>query len=235
MTVAAVILAASVDSALADAAGVARVRRIADSAWAGGATPIVVVAADPDGRVAMALAGAPVTLAAPAPVEGGPVSQIARGIDIAMGEVSGTDAALVWPARLCWAGPETVTSLIEAHGVARAALLRPTYAGEAGWPALLPVDALEAFRSLPPTSMPDDLLAAIVASGAVSQRTIDLGDPGTVIDGTTSRDELPAYDGPTEPAAAHSHEWGAAVAATSEEAPLSGPALAPYEPAEVTE
>jgi hypothetical protein len=82
--------------------------------------------------------------------------------------------------------------------------------------------------------MPDDLLAAIVASGAVSQRTIDLGDPGTVIDGTTARDELPAYDGPTEPAAAHSHEWGAAVAATTEEAPLSGPALAPYEPAEPT-
>ena len=238
MTVAAVVLAASVSSALADAAGVARVRRIADAAWAGGATPIVVVAPDPDGLVALALAGAPVTLAAPALREGahgGPVDQIARGIDLAMAEVSGTEAALVWPARLCWAGPETVTSLIEAHGMDREALLRPAYRDEAGWPALLPVDALEAFRALSPTSMPDDLLAGIVSSGAAALRTIDLGDPGTVIDGATPRDELPPYDGPTEPAAPHTHEWGAAVAATTEEAPLSGPALAPYEPAEATE
>ena len=37
MTVAAVILAASPESALADADGVPRVRRIVDSAWSGGA------------------------------------------------------------------------------------------------------------------------------------------------------------------------------------------------------
>jgi hypothetical protein len=234
VTVAAVILAASTDSALADAAGVARVRRIADAAWAGGATPIIVVAPDPDGLVASALAGAPVTLAGPAPHEGGPVAQIARGIDLATAEVTGTEAALVWPARLCWAGPETVTSLIEAHGVDRDSLLRPAYRDEAGWPALLPIGALEAFRALSPAAMPDDLLARLVANGAVALRTIDLGDPGTVIDGTTSRDQLPAYDGPTEPAAPHSHEWGAADAATTEEAPLSGPALAPYEPTEDT-
>jgi len=235
MTVAAVILAASTDFALADAAGVARVRRIADAAWAGGATPIVVVAPDPDGLVAAALAGAPVTLAAPAPHEGGPVAQIARGIDLAMADVTGTDAALVWPARLCWAGPETVTSLIEAHGVDRDALLRPTYRNEVGWPALLPVGALDAFRALPPTATPDDLMAGVVASGVVVVRSFDLGDPGTVIDGATPRDQLPPYDGPSEPAAPHAHEWGAAIAATPEEAPLSGPAIAPYESAETTE
>ena len=55
------------------------VRRIADSAWAGGATPIVVVSFDPDGQVAAALAGAPVTLAEPAPAEQGPAAQMARG------------------------------------------------------------------------------------------------------------------------------------------------------------
>jgi len=236
VTVAAVILAASTESALADAAGVARVRRIADAAWAGGATPIVVVvAADPDGLVAAALAGAPVTLAGPAPHEGGPVAQIARGIDLAVAEVTGTEAALIWPARLCWAGPETVTSLIEAHGIEREALLRPTYRDEAGWPALLPVAALDAFRALPSTAMPGDLLAELASSGAVAARTFDLGDPGTVIDGATPRDELPPYDGPSEPAAPHAHEWGAVAAATSDEAPLSGPALAPYEPAEATE
>ncbi|HET9436380.1 MAG TPA: NTP transferase domain-containing protein [Candidatus Limnocylindrales bacterium] len=231
MTVAAVVLAASVDSALADAAGVARVRRIVDSAWAGGAMPIVVVAPDPDGAVAAALAGAPVTLAAPAPEDGGPVAQITRGVDVAIAEVNGTDAALIWPARLCWAGPETATSLIEAHGVDGEALLRPTYRDEAGWPALLPVAALAAFRTLSPTSMPDELLAELVERGEVALRTLDLGDPGSVIDGTTPRDELPSYDGPAEPAAAHTHEWGSAAAATPDDAPLAAPPRAGVEPA----
>ncbi len=226
MTVAAVILAASADSALADAGGVARVRRIADAAWAGGAMPIIVVASDPDGQVAAALAGAPVTLAAPAPNEGGPVAQIARGVGLAMGEVAGTDAALIWPARLCWAGPETVTSLIEAHGVDPDTLLRPIYRDDAGWPALLPVGSLAALRSLAPTAMPDELLASLVARGSIALRTIDLGDPGTVIDGATRHEELPPYDGPAEPAGAHAHEWGAPMAASSDDAPVAGPAIA---------
>ena len=49
MTVAAVILAACPESALADADGLSAVRRIADAAWSGGATPVVVVSSDPDG------------------------------------------------------------------------------------------------------------------------------------------------------------------------------------------
>ena len=52
MTVAAVILAASPESALADADGMPGVRRIVDVAWSGGATPIVVVSFDPAGAVA---------------------------------------------------------------------------------------------------------------------------------------------------------------------------------------
>jgi hypothetical protein len=231
VTVAAVILAASVDSALADAAGVARVRRIADAAWAGGAMPIIVVAPDPDGNVAAALAGAPVTLAVPAPPAGGPVAQIVRGIEVVLGEISGTDAALVWPARLCWAGPETVTSLIEAHGAHPDMLLRPTWHGDVGWPVLLPAAALPAFRALSPTLLPDDLVDALVASGAVAPRTFDLGDPGTVIDGATPRDQLPPYEGPAQPVSSHSHEWGAAVAGTPDDAPLAGPAIAPADPA----
>ena len=59
VTVAAVILAASVEAALADGDGVPRIRRIADTAWAGGAMPIIVVSPDPDGTVAKALTGAP--------------------------------------------------------------------------------------------------------------------------------------------------------------------------------
>ena len=54
MTVAAVILAASPASALADAAGTPAARRLADVAWAGGATPVVVCSFDPDGTVAAA-------------------------------------------------------------------------------------------------------------------------------------------------------------------------------------
>ena len=42
MTVAAVVLAASPASALADADGTPGARRIVDIAWSGGATPVVV-------------------------------------------------------------------------------------------------------------------------------------------------------------------------------------------------
>ena len=53
--------------------------------------PIVVVALDPDGAVAAALAGAPVTLAEPAPLEAGPAGQMVRGIEVALAEVARDD------------------------------------------------------------------------------------------------------------------------------------------------
>ena len=62
MTVAAVVVAADADEALADAAGRVAARRIVDAAWAGGALPIIVVSADPDGRLAAALVGSPAQL-----------------------------------------------------------------------------------------------------------------------------------------------------------------------------
>ena len=139
MTVAAVILAARPRRRLRHVEGVANARRLADTAWAGGALPIVVVSFDPDGAVADGprRLDRP-SLAAPAPKEAGPVGQICRGIDVARAEVDGTDAALVWPARMGWVDAETVTSLIEAHGTDRATILRPAFRGEAGWPALRP-------------------------------------------------------------------------------------------------
>jgi CTP:molybdopterin cytidylyltransferase MocA len=234
MTVAAVILAASAESALADADGVPSVRRIADVAWSGGATPIVVVAADPDGRVAAALAGAPVTLAEPAPAEGGPVAQIGRGIEVARATIAETDAAIVWPARLTWVGPETVTSLIEAHGVDPDPVLRPSFHGEAGWPVVLPAGHVRALDAVGPDRMPDDVLADVAANG-VPFRTIELGDPGAVLDRATPRGELPPYEGPPVPAAGHVHEWGAAIADRPDDAPLEGPALAPYGQAVATD
>ncbi len=233
MTVAAIILSASPDGAVADADGMPAVRRIADAAWSGGASPVVVVSLDPDGTVAAALADAPVTLAEPVPAERGPAAQIARGMDVALAEVRETTGALVWPARMTWVGPETVTSMIEAHGVTANHLLAPTFEAERGWPALVPVSALDALRAVAPDRMPADAMADIAASG-IPVAELDLGDPGTTFDRSTARMDLPPYVGPSGPAGGHVHEWGAGLAET-EEGPLEGPSLAPYAPAGATD
>lgn len=232
MTVAAVILAASPESALADADGLPAVRRIADAAWAGGATPIVVVAFDPDGGVAAALAGSPVTLAEPAPREQGSAGQMTRGADVARSAVADTDAVLLWPVRMAWVGPETVTSLIEAHGPTPDALLRPVWEGEAGWPALLPLSALAALGAVAVARLPDEILGDVVSAG-IAEAPVDLGDPGVVYDVSTPRSDLPAYVGPSGPPAGHVHEWGAALADVPDDALLEGPAVAPYAPAAI--
>jgi CTP:molybdopterin cytidylyltransferase MocA len=226
VTVAAVILAATPDSALADADGQPSIRRIADVAWSGGAVPLVVVAHDPDGAVAQALTGASVTLAEPAPLDRGPVAQIIRGIEVAAGEVSGTQAVLVWPARMTWVGPETVTSLIEAHGPSPDAVLRPAWEGKAGWPALVPVSLLPALAGILPTRLPDDILDDLAHAARVD--TIELGDPGATHDRSVARPSLPPYTGPEQPASGHVHEWGAGVADQPDDVPLRGPSLAPY-------
>jgi CTP:molybdopterin cytidylyltransferase MocA len=230
VTVAAVILAATPKSALADADGVPAVRRIADAAWSGGATPIVVVAADPDGAVSASLAGASVTLAGPPPAEAGTAGQIARGIDVAVAEIRELSAVLVWPAAMTWVGPETVTSLIEAHGTSSDDVLVPRFGDARGWPVLLPVSSGSAVRLAGRELTAAGVIDAVVATGRRSVE-LDLGDPGVIHDRTTSRAELPPYVGPVDPPAGHVHEWGAGLAETPDEAPLEGPALAPYEPA----
>jgi CTP:molybdopterin cytidylyltransferase MocA len=218
MTVAAVIFAASPASALADADGTAAVRRLADAAWAGGATPVVVCAADPDGAVAAVLATTDATLSAPVAPGRGPVGQIAAGIDAAVRLVAATGAALVWPARLAWVDAETVTTLIAAHGEDREAVLRPAFGGEAGFPALVPVTALATLRGLGADRMPDDLLDDLAAAG-VTVRLIDTGDPGVTHDIGTTRASLPAYDGPPGPEDGVVREWGAAAADDPDDAP----------------
>ena len=230
MTVGAVILAATPESALADADGSVAVRRIADAAWAGGATPIVVVSLDPAGSVAAALAGSAVTLAEPAPAERGPAAQMARGADVARAEIVETDAVLLWPARMTWVGPETVTSMIELHGTAPDALLRPTWVGDRGWPVLMPLAALPSLRSVAADRMPPDVIDDLLAGGT-PERLVELGDPGVAIDRETARADLPPYVGPEEPVAGHVHEWGAAQAEAPDDGPLEGPSLAPYAPA----
>jgi Uncharacterized MobA-related protein len=232
MTVAAVILAASPESALADVEGQARVRRIADAAWSGGALPIIVVSFDPEGKIAAALAGASVTLAEPVPPpKASPAAQMSRGIEVALATVRDVDGALIWPARMVWVSPETVTSLIEAHGVDRSTMLQPAYEGAAGWPVLLPREGASMLAAVAPDRMPNDILADLVAAG-LPTRVIELGDPGVIHDAGVARDQLPSYFGPSEPAAPHSHEWGAALADDPEDSPIEGPALAPYDQAE---
>ena len=211
MTVAAVILSASTDGAVADTLGQPRVRRLADLAWSGGALPIVVLAPDPDGVVAAALAGSEAIYGSPAPPESGPVGQMIRGAELALGEVHDTTAVLLWPARMTWVGPETITSLIEAHGTAGDAMLRPAWHGEAGWPVLVPLAHLDALRAVAPDRMPPvviDDLAAVIPS-----RIVEMGDPGVTHDTETAEADLPAYEGPPNPPAGHTHEWGADVAA----------------------
>ena len=194
-----------------------------ESAWAGGATPIVVVAPDADGGVASALAGSPAILAEPAPEDGGPVAQIVRGLRVAADAVTETDAALIWPGRMVWVDAETVTTMIEAHGAQRAAILRPIYDGEAGWPALLPMALLDQLAAQATDLMPDELIGSLGTA-----TTLDLGDPGTVHDVATAIDQLPDYQGPAGPGAGSPPEWGAAAADSADEGPLEGPSLAPY-------
>jgi CTP:molybdopterin cytidylyltransferase MocA len=227
VTVAAVILCATTDGALADTAGRPAVRRMVETAWSGGATPVVVVAPDPAGGVAAALAGSPAILAEPAPFEAGPVGQIVRGVRVAAGAVTETDAALVWPGRMVWVDAETVTSLIEAHGAQREAVLRPVYEAEAGWPVLLPMDLTDRFGAQAAALMPDQLVDGLVAGGA-RLATFDTGDPGVKYDVATAIDDLPPYEGPPEPVAGPAPEWGAAAADAGDEGPLEGPSLAPY-------
>lgn len=206
MTVAAVILSATADGALADTLGQARVRRLVDIAWSGGALPVVVVSPDPDGAVTRALVGSEAVHGSPAPAESGPAAQMVHGAELAMLEVRDTTAVLLWPARMTWVGPETVTSLIEAHGTDPDTILRPSWDGTPGWPVLLPLAALPALRAVAPDRMPPDVIDDLVA--ARPARTVEVGDPGVQLDVETPFEALPPYEGPPDPPAGHVHEWG---------------------------
>jgi CTP:molybdopterin cytidylyltransferase MocA len=208
VTVAAVVLAGSVEEALADAAGRPAARRIAELAWAGGATPIVVVAPDAEGRVAAALAGSEADLAAGVPPA---APRIGDGVGQALSSVGATAAILIWPASHPWVGAETITSLIEAHGRTPEAIMRPTWAGAPGWPVLLPLDALGAIDAVDaPTLM------AGLASVGRAVVDLDLGDPGVALGIDTPIEALPAYRGPAGPLAPPP-DWGAAVSDLTDE------------------
>jgi len=210
MTVAAVILSATAEGSLADTLGQSRVRRLVDLAWSGGALPLIVLSPDPDGSVAASLLGSEASCGSPAPAEAGPVGQMLRGAELALDEVRGTTAVLLWPARMTWVGPETITSLIEAHGSDPATVLRPGWQGEPGWPVLVPVVHLGELGAVASDRMPPDVIEALVAT--VPSRIVEVGDPGVIHDAATDRADLPTYEGPPDPPAGHTHEWGSDVA-----------------------
>jgi CTP:molybdopterin cytidylyltransferase MocA len=227
MTVAAVILSATTEGALAETLGQPRVRRLVDCAWSGGALPVVVLAPDPDGAVARAVAETEATWHGPAPHENGPKGQMVHGCEIAAAEVRDTTAALLWPARMVWVGAETITSLIEAHGTDPATVLRPSWQGEAGWPVLLPLVHLDRLRMISPELDPAAAMDELTAS--TPSRTIELGDPGVVFDVSTAESDLPPYEGPPAPAGGHVHEWGEEVAGIAgSDVPGEGRGLSPY-------
>lgn len=226
MTVAAVMHFASPEDALLDTAGRPAVRRMVEAAWAGGATPIVVVADERDGRLAAALAGSVAILAQPAPSTDLGV-QLLRGARIAAERVSETDALLLWPGSMTWVDAETVTSLIEAHGAERDAVLRPLYGNQPGWPVLVPHALVAGAAQVGPAGTFEDAVAGLTGDGRVPV-LVDTGDPGTVFDRATPIDALPQFEGPPQPAAGPPPEWGASAADSPDDDPLQGPALAPY-------
>jgi CTP:molybdopterin cytidylyltransferase MocA len=228
MTVAAVILSSTTEGALADTLGQPRVRRLVDIAWSGGALPVIVVAPDPEGTVASTLVGTEAVYGPPARPETGPAGQMLRGAELAQQEISDISAVLLWPGRMTWVGPESVTSLIEAHGVDPAAMLRPGWHGEAGWPVLLPIASLDHLRAVAPDRMPPDVVDEIASY--VTMRIVEVGDPGVTLDVETPFGDLPPYEGPPDPPGGHTHEWGEGIAerGVDEDVPGEGRGLAPY-------
>ena len=209
MTVAAVIVVPDPAVALSETEGLATVRRVVQSAWAGGAIPVQVVAAagaDAD-SIRVALDGLPASLLLP---DLPPGSQwFGAGIAAARAAVTETSAAILWPVRYGWVDPETVTSLLEAHGVAPRSLIRASFHGRPGFPILVPVELGARFGD-ETTLHAYELVESLAAEGT-PLRLLELGDPGIVSDVATPRSELPPYQGPPEPAA-QPPEWNESLA-----------------------
>jgi CTP:molybdopterin cytidylyltransferase MocA len=217
VTVAAVVLAPDHDDAHAEVGGVAAIRRIADIAWAGGALPIVVVTRDEAAAldVGAPLSGAAGTIVVPLGDAGTDSDALVAGIAAAREEVDGTDSVLVWPGRFVHVDAETVTSLIEAHGVGTGTVLVPTYDGTPGWPLLVPVEAAVSVAGgagRRGVARLADLVGALRGAGTPT-RLVELGDPGIVHDMGTSAADLPEFRGPPEPVAGSAPDWGERVPA----------------------
>jgi len=214
VTVAAIVLVPDVEAALSDADGMPAIRRLCHSAWAGGALPIVVVVPPKSSPLTLAITDLPVVVANAAAGEAPGIAWFALGFRAATTSVTETSAALMWPFRHAWVDPETVTSLIEAHGAASDQILRPAFRGQPGFPILVPA-VLESRLAAMPALRGEEAVAALVAEG-VPLRVLELGDPGITHDIATPRAGLPGYQGPPEPATGPPPEWNADLAAEVE-------------------
>jgi CTP:molybdopterin cytidylyltransferase MocA len=198
MTVAAIVLSPDTTTALADADGEPVIRRVAHAAWSGGALPIVIVSPDAAGSLAEAVADLPAALARPDAGTSPGIGWFVAGQRAALAGVAETTAALLWPFRYAWVDPETVTSLVEAHGVTPDAIVQPAYAGQAGFPILIPMALVDRLSERAALHGPE-AVAALIAEG-VPARLLELGDPGIVNDIGTTRAAMPPYQGPPRPA-----------------------------------
>jgi hypothetical protein len=201
MTVAALIGTPRAGEASRDASGRSAVRRIVEAAWAGGALPIVVSAPEPADWLESQLSGFPALIARDGPDQADEAEAYRAACRVAIEAVGETDAVLLWPMRMSWVDPETVTSLIEAHGQRPGQLIRVAHEELPGWPLLVPISDLE--RGLAASAGLAD------PSGVV---LLELGDPGSVLDSDTPQDRLPPYRGPAAPVAGPPPDWGAAAA-----------------------
>jgi len=90
-----------------------------------------------------------------------------------------------------------VTSLVEAHGAMPDAIVWPAYAGQTGFPILVPATLIERLAGHSGLNGAD-AVTALIAEG-VPVRVVELGDPGIVYDTATPHASLPGYQGPPEP------------------------------------
>jgi CTP:molybdopterin cytidylyltransferase MocA len=221
VTVAAIVLVPDVETALSDADGEPAIRRLIQVAWAGGALPIVIVAPPEASPLAPATADLPVVIANAAAGQAPGIAWFALGLQAAARAVTETSAGMLWPCSHAWVDPETVTSLVEAHGAAPDRILRPAFRGQPGFPILVPA-ALESRLAALPSLRAEEAVASLVAEG-LPLRVLELGDPGITYDVSTPRAGLPGYQGPEEPAAGPPPEWNADLAAGEERSADSNP------------
>jgi CTP:molybdopterin cytidylyltransferase MocA len=198
LTVAAIVMVPEPAVALAPVDEEPPLRRGAQSAWAGGALPTIVVMPRSSDEARQAVADLAVTFAAPSDDEPKGIAWFVRGMRTARETVVETTAALLWPVPRVWVDPETVTSLIEAHGTEPEAILRPAYKAQGGFPILVPLALMDQLGAQS-GKHGEEAIAEIVARGA-PQKLLELGDPGIVHDIATPRSELPPYQGPDRPA-----------------------------------
>ena len=75
---------------------------------------------------------------------------------------------------------------------------------------LVPIAHLEALRAVATDLMPPAIIDSLLSK--VPAGLLEVGDPGVTHDAYTAPADLPAYEGPPDPPAGHTHEWGADVA-----------------------